>query len=202
MKNYAVAALLAGAVIATPVPQGFDFAAIDALDPIPTPSIPVVDAEAAQTTIAYSATLAASSVSSAVLASPTDTSLKMVKRGDNSACAVQPASDDTAENFSANTAFSDAANGAATPSGYALAYSNQAGSSEGVYGYMGYSVLDTYDAATCSSRCDKIVGCSSVNICKSFISPMTEIYTYCHQTLSATPASIRPTPAPTLRAPR
>ncbi|KAK5707657.1 hypothetical protein LTR97_000195 [Elasticomyces elasticus] len=158
-----MAALLAGAVIATPVPQGFDFEAIDALDPVPTASIPIVDAEAAQTTIPFSATVAAASVSSAVQANPTDTSLKMAKR-DNSDCAIQPTADDTAEVFSANTAFSEAANSAAAPAGYSVAYTNQAGSSEGVYGYMGYSVLDTYDTATCAARCNGIVGCSSVNI--------------------------------------
>ncbi|KAK3068297.1 hypothetical protein LTR53_014255 [Teratosphaeriaceae sp. CCFEE 6253] len=164
MKSYAIAALLAGAVIASPVPQGFDFNAIDDLDPIPTPSIPIVNVEAAQTTITFSATLAASSVSAAVLANPTDTSLKMVKRTDNSGCNVVPGDDDTPEKFSANTAFSDAATSAVTPAGYTLAYSNQAGSSEGVYGYMGYSVLAVYDVAECTSRCDKIVGCASVNV--------------------------------------
>ncbi|TKA80898.1 hypothetical protein B0A55_01662 [Friedmanniomyces simplex] len=164
MRSYAVAALLAGAAVASPVPQGFDFNAIDALDPVATPSIPIVNAAAAQTTITFSATLAASSVSSAVLANPSDTSLKMVKRVDDSACAVQPAADDTDENFSSNTAFSDAATDAVTPDGWTLAYSNQAGSSEGVYGYMGYSILDTYDTASCAAQCDAIVGCSSVNI--------------------------------------
>jgi len=167
MRYSAVAALLAGAAIANPVPQQLDWAAIDDLDPVPTATIPVVNAAAAQTTITFSATLAASSVSSAVLADPTDTSLKMVKRVDNSQCAaaVVPTTDDTADNFEANSAFSDAASNAATPAGYSLAYSNQAGSSEGVYGYMGYSVLDSYDTATCSQRCDAIAGCQSFNIC-------------------------------------
>lgn len=166
MRYSALAALLAGAAIASPVPQDFDWDAIDALDPVPSASVPVVDAAAAQTTITFSATPAASSVISAVLADPTDTSLKMVKRVDNSQCAaaVTPSADDTADAFEANTDYSNAALTAPTPKGYVLAYANQTGSSEGVYGYMGYSVLDSYSTTTCSARCDAIVGCSSFNI--------------------------------------
>jgi len=166
MRSYAMAALLAGAAVASPLPQGFDFAAIDALSPVPTPSIPIVNAAAAQTTITFAATQAASSVSAAVQANPTDTTPKMVKRVDDSSCAVQPAADDTAENFSSNTTFSDAANGAITPDGWTLAYANQAGSSSGIYGYMGYSVMNSYDPAACTADCDAIEGCSSVNICE------------------------------------
>jgi len=169
MQYFAIAALLAGAAVASPVPQELDWDAIADLDPIPTASVPVVDAVAAQTTITFSATPAASSVLSAVLADPSDTSLK--KRVDNSQCAesVVPSDDDTADNFEATTAFSDAALSAGTPAGYTQAYANQDGSSEGVYGYMGYSVLDTYDTLTCSQRCDAIVGCQSFNICRSSI---------------------------------
>jgi len=151
------------------VPQEFDWAAIGDLAPVPSATIPVVDAVAAQTTMTFSATLAASSVASAVLANPTDTSLKMVKRDDNLECAASdlPSADDTAANFEANTAFSEAATTAETPDGWTLAYCNANGSSQGVYGYMGYSVLSTYDPATCASSCDDIEGCSSINICKS-----------------------------------
>jgi hypothetical protein len=166
MRSIAAAVLLAGAVVASPVPQDLDWDAIDALDPVPTPDIPVVDAAAAQTTITFSATQAASSVSAAVIADPTDVTPKMLKRVDDSGCAVQPTADDTADDFSSNTAFASAATNAPTPKGWTLAYSNQAGSSEGVYGYQGYSILDTYDTALCAARCDAIVGCSSFNICK------------------------------------
>lgn len=165
MRSYACVALLAGAAFATPVPQDIDWVAVDALDPIPEPTIPIVDAAAAATTITFSASAAASSVSSAVLADPTDTTPKMMKRVDDSSCAVQPDPSDTAANFLADSSISGAALGAATPSGWTLAYSNQHGSSQGVYGYMGYSVLSTYDVAGCTASCDSIVGCSSVNIC-------------------------------------
>lgn len=160
MRYSAVAALLVGAVLANPVPQDFDWDAIDNLDPVPTASIPIVDADAAQTTIAYTPTPAASSVYSAVTANPTDTSLKMRAANPDSASTVP----DTAEAFLANTDFQNSALSAATPSGYTKAYQNQTGSSEGVYGYMGYAVLNSYDTAQCAANCNSIVGCMSFNI--------------------------------------
>lgn len=164
MRSYAVVALLAGAVIGSPVPQDLDWEAIAELAPIPSASIPVVDAAAMATTVSVQASSSAvASVSSAVQADPTNVTPKMAKR-DNSQCAVQPAADDTDVNFSNTVAFSDAASGAQTPPGWTLAYSNQNGSSQGVYGYMGYSVLDTYDVATCASRCDAVQGCVSYNV--------------------------------------
>lgn len=167
MRSHAVLALLAGAAIANPVPQDIDWDAVDSLEPVPEPSIPVVNAVAAQTTVAFSAAPAASSVAAAVSANPTDTSLKMAKRAvNNEGCAVQPAEDDTAEAFLDNEEYDDAANSATVPSGYYQAYADKQGSSEGVYGYMGYSVLDTYDVTQCSERCNAIQGCMSFNICK------------------------------------
>lgn len=166
MRSHAILAVLAGAAIATPVPQGLDFAAVDAVQPKPEPTIPVFEAKAAQTTVSFVASQAASSVVSAVLADPTDTSLKMAKRADNSGCTVEPASGDTADAFLANPQYPAAANSAATPNGYSLAYQNKQASSQGVYGYMGYAVLDTYDVQLCSSKCDAVQGCSSFNICK------------------------------------
>ncbi|KAI6909135.1 hypothetical protein KC318_g4057 [Hortaea werneckii] len=165
MRSHAVLALLAGAAIANPVPQDIDWEAVDSLEPVPEPSIPVVNAVAAQTTVPFSAAPAASSVAAAVSANPTDTSLKMAKRAvNNDGCAVQPAEDDTAEAFLDNEEYDDAANSATIPAGYYQAYADKQGSSEGVYGYMGYSVLDTYDVAQCSERCNAIQGCMSINI--------------------------------------
>ena len=165
MRNYALAALLAGTAIATPFPQDFDWAAIDSLDPVPSASIPIVNAAAAATTVSFNPVEAATSVSAAVIANPTDVTPKE-KRDTDSTCCATPASDDTAYNFINDPDFSSAAINAQTPSGYEEIYSNQPGSSEGIYGYMGYSTLDTYDVETCSSRCDAVIGCQSFNICK------------------------------------
>lgn len=62
MRSYGVVALLASTVLANPVPQGIDWDAVEALEEIPTPSIPIVNAEAAQTTVAYEPTAAAAAV--------------------------------------------------------------------------------------------------------------------------------------------
>lgn len=168
MRSYAALALLAGAAVANPVPQEIDWSAVDVLEPVAEASVPVVDAEAAQTTVTYAATQAASSVSAAVMADPTKASPKKVRRSDNSGCdeAIQPAAGDTVEAFKSNDAFSQAAKNAVTPNGYYLAYKDQDGASEGVYGYMGFSVLDEYNVATCADRCNGVEGCSSFNICK------------------------------------
>ncbi|KAF2768369.1 hypothetical protein EJ03DRAFT_262594, partial [Teratosphaeria nubilosa] len=79
-------------------------------------------------------------------------------------CNPAPASTDTAANFASNTAYQNAALNAVTPAGYQLAYQNATGSSQGVYGYMGYSVLSSYDVKGCSASCDATVGCQSFNI--------------------------------------
>lgn len=70
MRSWALAALLAGSAAASPRPQGIDWDAVNALPDLPTISIPVVDAEAAQTTVAYEPTQAAAAVEAAVLANP------------------------------------------------------------------------------------------------------------------------------------
>ena len=169
MLRHGALALLAGCALATPVPQGLDFDAIDALHEISTPSIPVVNAHAAETTLAFAPSAAASQVAAAVLANPDDTTV--AKRGaivmadpNQSQCKTGRAIDDTAEQFSSDSRYSSSATSAATPAGYEQAYQNKNGSSEGVFGYMGYSVLDSYDTLTCSQRCDQIKGCQSFNI--------------------------------------
>ncbi|KXS98240.1 hypothetical protein AC579_235 [Pseudocercospora musae] len=163
MLSYSLGALLLGSAVANPVPQGFDWAAIEALGPVPTASIPVVNAAAAETTVSVNTAAAAASVSAAVQAAPSDTSLKV--RRDNGGCSVPPSSSDTPSAFTSNSEFSNAANGAPTPAGYQEIFQNQAGSAIGIYGYMGFSVLDSYSTSECSNRCDKITGCQSFNIC-------------------------------------
>ena len=167
MRCYTLAtALLAGCALATPVPQDLDWDAIEALEPVETPTIPVVDAKAAETTLAYVSAAAASAVASAVAASPEDSTITLHSRGaapavpaNNAQCAKQPTADDTPENFAATYSST-----AVEVPGYTTAYFNRNGSSQGVYGYMGYSVLDTYDAGQCASRCGATKGCSSFNV--------------------------------------
>ena len=167
MRYTLITAALVGAAFAGPIEkrQDFDWDAIDAMDPVPTPDIPIVSAAAAQTTVSYAPAVAASSVSSAILADPTDTSLKVKRAIDNSGCAASavPSSSDTDSAFLANPTQTDAAKAASTPTGYTQSFSNLQGSSN-AYGYMGYSLLTSYDTATCATRCNKIKGCSAFNV--------------------------------------
>jgi len=163
----ATTALMAGIALANPLPQGFNWNAIDAVPAIEKVDIPIVSASAIATVSALEPSVAASSIAAAITASPSSTNLKLKKRVNDNACAVQPSSDDTADNFSANTDFSVAASHAVTPAGYTLAYANQAGSSQGIMAYMGYSTLDSYDTIMCAARCDETRGCMSFNICES-----------------------------------
>lgn len=175
MRYHAAAALLAGIAYATPVPQGFDWDAIDAIEPLTfaETEIPVVDAVAAQTTVALpAATEAAASVSAAVAASPTDTSLKV--RGDfQEVSGCTASSSDTDVAFINNANYGSNALNANRPAGYQVAYLNKNGSTQGVLGYMGYSVIESgaYDQLECAKRCDSTKGCQSFNICKSSALP-------------------------------
>lgn len=73
MRSVGLAAHLARCALANPDPQAIDWGAVDALEPIPTPVIPVLDASSAQTTLISAPTAAAAEVSATVLANPDDT---------------------------------------------------------------------------------------------------------------------------------
>ncbi|KEQ68676.1 hypothetical protein M436DRAFT_26027, partial [Aureobasidium namibiae CBS 147.97] len=70
---------------------------------------------------------------------------------------------DTPANFLALGDFASAANKAETPSGYQQTFVNQQASNN-ANGYLGYTTLPTYDVASCSKKCDFIVGCQAFNI--------------------------------------
>lgn len=70
---------------------------------------------------------------------------------------------DTPEAFTASPAFSSAALGAQTPSGYKQVFQNLDAAYSG-YSYITYSNLNSYDTAACAAVCDAYKGCSSFNI--------------------------------------
>ena len=86
-----------------------------------------------------------------------------------SACVPQPTgagpatSPDTVAAFAANPVYASAAAQASTPAGYTNAFTNL-NASNNAYGYLGYTTLNSYDTALCSSKCDAIVGCEAFNI--------------------------------------
>ena len=123
MRSWTLAAILAGSAAASPRPQGIDWDAVDALPDLPTPSIPIVNAEAAQTTVAYEPTEAAAAVEAAVLANPQDKTLER----------RQICSSDSQTPRQWQAAIPDTST-APTPAGYYRTFANLKGSSQGVYG--------------------------------------------------------------------
>ncbi|KAL0942889.1 uncharacterized protein CTRU02_200775 [Colletotrichum truncatum] len=84
-------------------------------------------------------------------------------------CALLPAGSgpvplvDTAQAFLSDTAFSNAALSAKTPSGWYRTFQNlQSATSASVY--QGYKTYATYDPALCAADCAKISGCAAFNI--------------------------------------
>jgi hypothetical protein len=171
MRSFTVAAAFAALAVANPLPQEIDWAAVDALAPIPTVSIPVVDVAAKASTVAYEPSAAATSVAAEVKASGVDSDATsgLKVRAAAVTCKPQPSgagpvpSPDNVDNFLAYDYFTSQATSAPTPEGYYNTFTNLKASNN-AYGYMGYTVLSEYSTTTCASKCDAIEGCAAFNI--------------------------------------
>ncbi|KAF7193493.1 hypothetical protein HII31_05167 [Pseudocercospora fuligena] len=157
-------ALLASALglVSAQEPQ-LDIAAIAAAGPPPSPSIAT---NAPAQTVVYNAAGASQSAAAEQSAHPDSKRATPVKRA---ACDPQWAgkgtvpSPDTDQAFLSYSAFSDAANAAPTPAGYTNTFKNLKAMNNAL-GYMGYTLLDTYDVQLCSQKCDAINGCAAFNV--------------------------------------
>jgi hypothetical protein len=173
MRSFTVAAAFAAMAVANPVPQpqGFDWKAIDALAPIPTVTIPVVDVAAKASTVAFDPSAAASSIAAVVKDSGVDSApaSALKARAATVTCKPQPLgagpvpSPDTPEAFLAYDYFKAQATAAPTPAGYYNSFTNLQASNN-AYGYMGYTLLNEYSTDACAAKCDAIKGCASFNI--------------------------------------
>lgn len=179
MRSYIAAAAFAALAQA----QDLDWDAVLQLTPVPDVTIPVVYATvpattATATTVSYSSSASAAAVSSALAANPDDSfplDSGLAKRATSTSCQVQPtgvslgpqATADTASAFLAFAPFAAAASSAAAasavPTGYVNTFSNLQASNN-AYGYMGYTLLSSYNAQTCADKCTKINGCQAFNI--------------------------------------
>lgn len=122
MRTVTLIALLAGGAAANPVPQGLDWDAVAALDVLPTPSIPIVNAEAAETVVPYEPEAAAAAVEAAVLANPQDKTLER-----RLSCSGPDAQ--TPKQWQDSITTSEG-----VPTGYSRVFSNLKAASHGVYG--------------------------------------------------------------------
>jgi len=95
----------------------------------------------------------------------------IAKRDYSSTCtnAPQPtgaglvSSPDTASAFLVNPYYASVASAAPTPSGYVNKFTALNGENN-AYAYLGYALLQSYDTQACASKCDKITGCSAINV--------------------------------------
>jgi hypothetical protein len=130
MRSYTFAAAFAALAAASPLPQEIDWAAVDALAPIPTVTIPVVDVKALASTISYEPSAAATSIAAEFKASGVTATPSGLKARAAATCKPQPTGSgpkpdtDSAEAFLAYPAYSTTANGASTPAGYYNTFKN------------------------------------------------------------------------------
>lgn len=167
------------ALVAAADPQ-LDIAAIDAAGPPPQPTIAT---NAPGQKVSYDATSASAAAAATQSAQAFDTEAdpasgstaggSKVKRA---ACDPQwtgkgpVPNPDTASAFLAYAPFASAASAAPTPTGYNLAFKNLQAENNAL-GYMGFTLLDSYDTKLCASKCNEIYGCNAFNIGKLSISP-------------------------------
>jgi hypothetical protein len=84
-------------------------------------------------------------------------------------CVAQPtgishtSSPDFDQNFLADQYYSNIASAASPPTGYTEAFKNLQASNNAM-GYLGFSLMSSYDTSVCAARCDKVNGCQAVNI--------------------------------------
>ncbi|KAI0416359.1 hypothetical protein F5X98DRAFT_388110 [Xylaria grammica] len=147
-------------------------ATVDTADPPPTVTLPYGAASA--TTIAYNSATAIAAVVADIVSDPLPQSTAAVVSNEKRevikrSCEPQtlgygPSPDiDTATAFLSFSAFSEAAESATTPDGYSLNYRNLNASSN-AYGYLGFTLLESYDTQTCAAKCKGINGCRSFNL--------------------------------------
>jgi hypothetical protein len=145
MRSFTVAAAFAALAVANPLPQEIDWAAVDALTPIPTVTIPVVDVSAQASTVSYEPSAAATSVAAEVNASGVSSASAGLKARAAVTCKPQPTgagpvpTPDTPEGFLAYSDFSATADSAKTPSGYYNTFTNLQASNN-AYGYVSASL--------------------------------------------------------------
>ncbi|PSK58746.1 hypothetical protein B9Z65_6761 [Elsinoe australis] len=158
------------------------------LDPLPSPNIPVVyktaktAIPATSTRVIYAATSAAAAAAEAVV----DTLEHVLsdpiilipgfhhhkrneKRSPAATCVPQPlgsgpvpVKDEPAE-FLKDRRLSAAATRAEIPVGYVNTFTNLQASNN-AYGYMGYTLLPSYNTTLCATTCTAIAGCQSFNL--------------------------------------
>jgi hypothetical protein len=170
MKYLIYAAALLAAAQASPLSER-QLLDLDQIEDAPKPTTASVPIGVASD-VAHLDLAAASKIAEIPLPVQTDAVKRHVGKTDlvaRTACAPQPTgagpvpTPDTASAFRAWGDFASEATRAAVPSGYAQVYQNLQGSSQAL-GYMGFSLMNTYDTQACADKCSSVLGCIGVNI--------------------------------------
>ncbi|KAJ4356947.1 hypothetical protein N0V95_002890 [Ascochyta clinopodiicola] len=146
LNTFTVAAVLAALATAAPT--------------LTYPGPPVIYQTAPSAPLVTATTLAAPATATA--------GVRKVRR-DSNICYPQPSgvahksSPDTADAFLGDSYYSQQASSAKTPLGFNSVFSNTK-ASPNAPGYVGFTLLDTYDVQTCADKCNAISGCTSFNI--------------------------------------
>ncbi|KAJ4408079.1 hypothetical protein N0V91_003427 [Didymella pomorum] len=167
------AIILSTAALAAAADPQLDIAAVADAGPPPQPTIAT---NAHDQTVPYDATSASAAAAATQSAQAFDTVADGSAVGSAPGSKVKRAacdpqwtgkgpvpSPDTASAFLAYAPFASLASAAPTPTGYNLAFKNLQAENNAL-GYMGFTLLDTYDTNLCASKCNEIYGCNAFNI--------------------------------------
>jgi hypothetical protein len=167
MREFTVLAALAG-LSGFVSSQTIDLGYVNAL---PDPTYTIVSDKPSQT-VAYGQDAAVESAADLAIATPLANSAKFRRNVDkrNGDCEAVPttpniynANVDPAESFQSDSELANVALSAPVPSGYTQTFSNKNSATQ-ANGYMGYSLLSSYDTATCANKCSQALGCQGFNV--------------------------------------
>ena len=120
--------------------------------------------------VVYQIDASAPLVTATTLAAPASTTGgAQRRRRDDNICQPQPKGisyklvADTANAFVAEKYFSKVAKAAKVPMGFASVFSDTK-ASPNAPGYLGFTLMDTYDVNTCANKCNAIKDCTSFNV--------------------------------------
>jgi hypothetical protein len=186
MRSFILIAGVAALAVASPMPQDLnDASKVNLAEELPQLSTTTADIGNGSVTITYDPNAAAAAAAAEAANSPDFIDLPDKRSLEQRGACPAPPTGDTVANFLANTAFSDAAEGARTPGGFAQAFVNQQASLEGC-GYLGYKTYSTYDVATAAQDCQGQNGCRGFNIFYERDPSVDPNYTDCKDPASTT----------------
>lgn len=168
MLSLILTSTFAALALAAPRPQDIDFAGVDRT---PDPTYTIVPG-LASIIVPYNPAAAIASAAAQVTAVSSPKKRSNAPLAARAACDPEPTSANTynvdlssPDAFRNDAHIASAASSASVPSGYSQGFSNLKVANQ-ANGYLGYTIIPSYNPATCASECSSIAGCLAFNICK------------------------------------